>query len=121
MGNVIRHKSGGYASIDHETLLHDILWVSSDYNHNCLVMQAEKALDPKRAKAFKAEMTRAAGGHSGALANAQAEVNALLNLLLPGAAAEHAAATAFLTARSQRGWLASELGVLDMAPKEDKQ
>jgi len=34
MGNVLRHKAGGYASIDHETMLHDILWVSSDFNHN---------------------------------------------------------------------------------------
>lgn len=120
MGNVIRHKAGGYASIDHETMLHDILWVSSDFNHNCLVKHAEKVLDSKRAKAFKADMTRAAAGHVGALASAQAELNALLNLLLPGADAEHAAAMSFLASRSQRGWLASELGVLDMAPKEDK-
>lgn len=120
MGNVIRHRAGGYASIDHETMLHDILWGSSDFNHNCLVKHAEKALDHKRAKAFKAEMTRAAAGHAEALVSAQAELNALLNLLLPGAAAEHSAATNFLAARSQRGWLASELGVLDMAAKGNK-
>ena len=117
MGNVIRHKAGGYASIDHETMLHDILWVSSDFNHNCLVKHAEKTLDHKRVRAFKADMTRAAAGHAEALASAQAELNALLNLLLPGAAAEHSAAMNFLAARSQRGWLASELGVLDMATK----
>lgn len=120
MGNVIRHKAGGYASIDHETMLHDILWVSSDFIHNCLVKHAEKALDSKRAKAFKADMTRAAAGHAGALAGAQGELKALLNLLLPGAAADHAAAMNFLAARSKRGWLAGELGVLDMAAKEDK-
>lgn len=121
MGNVIRHKAGGYASIDHETVLHDILWGVSNFNHNCLVKHVEKALDAKRGKAFKADMTRAAAGHSGALASAQAELNALLNLLLAGAAAEHATAMGFLSARSQRGWLASELGVLDMAAKEDKK
>lgn len=120
MGNVIRHKAGGYASIDHETLLHEILWGVSDFNHNCLVKHAEKALDAKRTKAFKAEMTRAAAGHSGSLASAQAELNALLNLLLPGAAIDHASALRFLSSRSQRGWLAGELGVLDMAAKEDK-
>lgn len=120
MGNVIRHKAGGYASIDHESLLHDILWGVSYFNYNCLVKHAEKALDAKRAKAFKADMTRAASGHSGALAIARAELNALLNLLLPDAAAEHAAAMDFLSARSQSGWLAAELGVLDMAAKEDK-
>jgi len=120
MGNVIRHKAAGYASIDHETLLHDILWGVSDFTHNCLVKHAEKALDAKRAKAFKAEMTRAAAGHSGALVSAQAELDALLNLLLRSAGAEHAAAMGFLSARSQRGWLAGELGVLDMAAKEDK-
>lgn len=120
MGNVIRHKAGGYASIDHETMLHDILWVSSDFNLNCLVKHAEKALDNKRAKAFKADMTRAAAGHAGALASAHGELKALLNLLLPEAVADHAAAMSFLAARSQRGWLAGELGVLDMAAKEDK-
>ena len=119
MGNVIRHRAGGYASIDHETMLHDILWVSSDFNHNCLVHHAEKALDNKRARTFKADMTRAAAGHAGALASAQAELNALLNLLLPGASAEHSAAMNFMASRSQRGWLASDLGVLDMAPQEN--
>lgn len=119
MGNVIRHKAGGYASIDHETMLHEILWVSSSFNHNCLVRHAEKALDGKRAKLFKADMTRAAAGHASALANAKAELHALLNLLLPGAAAEHSAAMNFLADRARRGWLAGELGVLDMAAKED--
>ncbi len=119
MGNVILHKAGGYASIDHETILHDILWGTSDFNHNCLVKRAEKALDSKRVKAFKADMTRAAAGHSEALSSARAELNALLNLLLPGAVAEHTAAMNFLAVRSQRGWLAGELGVLDMAAKED--
>jgi len=121
MGNVVRHNAGGYASIDHETMLHDILWVSSDFNHNCLVKHAEKVLDTKRVKAFKADMTRAAAGHAGALAGAQAELNALLNLLMPGAAAGHAAAISFLSDRSKRGWLAGELGILDMAAKGDKQ
>lgn len=121
MGNIIRHKAGGYASIDHETMLHDILWVTSDFNQNCLVKHAEKALDSKRAKAFKADMTRAAAGHAGALASAQEELRALLHLLLPGAASDHDAAMSFLAARSERGWLAGELGVLDMAPKENKQ
>jgi hypothetical protein len=120
MGNIIRRKAGGYASIDHETMLHDILWIFSDFNHNCLVKHAEKALDSKRAKTFKAEMTRAAAGHAGALASAQGELKALLNLFLPGAAADHVAAMDFLADRSQRGWLAGELGVLDMAAKEDK-
>jgi hypothetical protein len=120
MGNVIRHKAGGYVSIDHETILYDILWGTPDFNHNCLVKHAERALDSKRVRAFKADMTRAAAGHPEALSSARAELNALLNLLLPGAAAEHAAAMNFLAVRSQRGWLAGELGVLDMAAKEDK-
>lgn len=121
MGNVIRHKAGGYASIDHETLLHDILWGVSDFNHHCLVKHAEKALDAKRVKAFKVDMTRAAAGHSEALVSAKAELSALLNLLLPGSDAEHDTALGFLSARSQMSWLAGELGVLDMAAKEDKK
>lgn len=120
MGNVIRHKAGGYASIDHETLMHDIMWGTSDFYLNCLVQHAQDTLDSKRVKAFKADMTRAAAGHAGALASARTELNAILSLLLPSAAATHASAIGFLTARSQRGWLAGELGVLDMAAKEDK-
>lgn len=119
MGNVIRHKAGGYASIDHETLLHDIMWGASDFNLNCLVKHAEKAFDTKRIKAFKADMTRAAAGHADALASARTELNALLGLLLPSSPQTHASAMEFLSARSQRGWLAGELGVLDMAAKKD--
>jgi hypothetical protein len=120
MGNVIRHTAGGYASIDHETLLHDVLWGISDFNLNCLVEHAEETLDSKRIKAFKAEMTRAAAGHPGALANAQDELNAILNLFLPNQFAQRAAAMDFLAARSKKGWLAGELGMLDMAAKEEK-
>ena len=119
MGNVISHKAGGYASIDHETLLHDVLWGTSKFNLNCLVAHAEERLDSKRIKAFKADMTRAAAGHPGALASAQTELHAILNLFLPGAVAEHAAALDFLSTQSQKGWLASQLGVLDMAAKEN--
>ena len=121
MGNVIRHASGGYASIDHETLLHDLLWGSSDFLFHCLVTKAEKDLDSKRIKAFKADMTRAALGHPKALADAQRELNEILRVFLPATAAGlHAAVLDFLDQRSQRGWLAGELGVLDMAAKEDK-
>lgn len=121
MGNVIRLKAGGYASIDHETVLHDTLWGTSDFNHHCLVKRAEKVLDAKRIKAFKVEMTRAAAGHSEALTNASRELQALLELMLPGALETHASAMAFLSARSQAGWLAGELGVLDMAPKDEQR
>ena len=120
MGNVIRHKAGGYASIDHETLLHDILWGASHFNLNCMVKHAESTLDTKRVRAFKADMTRAAAGHAGALKSARTELNSLLNLLLPNDATTHATAMDFLTTRSQSGWLASALGVIDMAAKEDK-
>lgn len=121
MGNVIRHSAGGYASIDHETLLHDILWGKSDFLFHCLVNKAENDLDAKRIKAFKADMTRAASGHPKALADAQRELNELLRYFLqPTTAGLHAEVMDFLDQRSQQGWLAGELGVLDMAAKEDK-
>ncbi|MBP6006482.1 MAG: hypothetical protein KA740_02185 [Rhodoferax sp.] len=121
MGNVIRHKAGGYASIDHETMLHDILWGHSHFNLHDLVSMAEAEFDAKRVKAFKSEMTRAAAGHAGALAGAKIELQALLNLLLPGEKNKHADALGFLDARSQSGWLANQLGVIDMAPKKEEE
>lgn len=40
LGNVIRLAAGGYASIDHETLLHDLLWESSPFLLNSLTSRS---------------------------------------------------------------------------------
>ena len=102
-------------------MLHDILWGHSHFNLHDLVSMAEAEFDAKRVKAFKSEMTRAAAGHAGALAGAKIELQALLNLLLPGEKNKHADALGFLDARSQSGWLANQLGVIDMAPKKEEE
>lgn len=119
MGNVIRHASGGYASIDHETLLHDILWGHSPFQPHNLTAWAARDLEPKKFKSFKTDMAKAAAGHADALAKAESTLNALLGALLPHVS-KRADAMGFLSQRSQRGWLAKEIGVLDMGPKEDK-
>lgn len=119
LGNVIRHASGGYASIDHETLLHDILWEHSPFHLRSLITWAAKDLEPKKLKAFKSDMATASAGHADALANAQSTLNAILHALLSHLD-KRADAMGFLHHRSQRGWLAKEIGVLDMGPKVEK-
>lgn len=119
MGNVIRHASGGYASIDHESLLHDILWGDSPFGLRSLFNWASADLEAKKLKAFKSDMAKAAAGHADALAKAESTLNDILGALLPHVG-KRADAMGFLHRRSQRGWLAKEIGVLDMGPKEDK-
>lgn len=112
-GNVIRSDKG-YATIDHETLLYDTLWVgkTKSFGKQCLMEQAKSALDSKEFKRFQVDMAKAATGHAGALVNAQADLNALIDLLLPNQAAAKAGIVATLNARSQPGWLANQLGVI---------
>ena len=112
-GNVIRSDKG-YATIDHETLLYDTLWVgkTTSFGKQCLMVQAQSALDSKEFKRFQVDMAKAATGHAGAHLNAQADLNALIDLLLPNQAAAKAGIVATLNARSQPGWLADHLGVI---------
>ena len=104
----------GYATIDHETLLYDTLWVgkTTSFGKQCLMVQAQSALDSKEFKRFQVDMAKAATGHAGAHLNAQADLNALIDLLLPNQAAAKAGIVATLNARSQPGWLADHLGVI---------
>lgn len=118
LGNVIRLPAGGYASIDHETLLHDVLWAASPFLLNCVIGWANKDLDTKKLKVFKSDMARAAAGHADALENARASLIAILRTMLPDYN-KRMDVVEFLETRSKRGWLAQEIGVLDTGPKED--
>lgn len=113
-GNVIRSDRGGYASIDHETMLYDTLWIPTGlgFEQRCLMEQARKALDSKEFKRFQVDMAKAAEGHASAFAKAKEDLVALIELILDDPAFVKGGIVSVLDARSQRGWLAKQMGVL---------
>jgi hypothetical protein len=116
-GNVIRSPKGGYVAIDHETLLHDLLWVplGTTWAERCLTVEAGKVLSDIDFKRFQVDMANAANGHAAALAAVQSDLDAIVSKLVtvPAAAAQlsQTISTA-LSQRSQPGWLAGLLKVI---------
>lgn len=115
MGNVIRSQGGGYIAIDHETILHDILWPPAGkiFYERSLLAEAEKALSAEELKKFHGGMALAADKHLDALSEVGAEIDRLIQMIYP-----HLAATLtprvmkMLKTRAQKGWLAAEIGVI---------
>ena len=114
-GNVIASSKGGYVAIDHETLLHDLLWIPAGrkYVEWSLLNEAKKTLDAAGVKKFQVDMANAAKGHAKALADAAADLTAIVAQLQPGnAAALTKSIHQILDARSQPEWLSNKLGVI---------
>lgn len=116
-GNVIRLPKGGYAAIDHETLLHDLLWLPMgvQWEERCLMVEADKALSNVDFKRFQVDMAQAAKGHGAALAAVQGEVDALVARLVtvPAAAAQLSQnISSALVQRSAPTWMADQLQVI---------
>ncbi|MDR5782863.1 hypothetical protein QCE63_25995 [Caballeronia sp. LZ065] len=76
-GNLIQTSNGAYIAIDHETLLHDLLWLSMgiSYKSRSLVDEAKRHLSAAEWNAFHAAMTASAGTHERALSSAQASLS----------------------------------------------
>lgn len=66
-GNVIRSKSG-YVAIDHETILHDLLWPPSGrtFEPRSLLAQAKQSLSKADFQRFQVDMANAAKAHAAA-------------------------------------------------------
>lgn len=113
-GNVIRSAKGGYASIDHETMLYDTLWIPTGltFDQRCIMEQAKKALDSKEFKRFQVDMANAAKGHAQAFVKAKADLEAAIDLVLENSTSAKGDIVASLDTRSQQGWLAKQLGVI---------
>lgn len=114
-GNVIQSGKGGYVVIDHESLLHDLLWVPSGrgFEERSLLVEARKALTPADFQRFQVDMAGAAKGHAQALKNAQADLQDIIAKLVPGqTAAATQAIIQTLEQRAQSGWLSNILGVI---------
>ena len=116
-GNVIRSPKGGFVAIDHETLLHDLLWVPSGttWSERCLTAEASKALSNAEFKRFQVDMANAANDHGQALANAQANLDAIVTKMVPTPADATLLSQSISSALGQRskpGWLAGQLKVI---------
>jgi hypothetical protein len=114
-GNVIQSSKGGYVAIDHESLLHDLLWVPTGrgFEERSLMVEARRALSSADFQRFQVDMANAANGHAQALIDAKADLADIIAKLLPGYAstATHAIMQT-LNQRAQSGWLSNTLGVI---------
>lgn len=114
-GNVIQSSKGGYVAIDHETLLHDLLWAPSGttWGEHSLLQHARKVLKSADFQRFQLDMAEAAKGHDDALDLAQASMDELIVKLLPAHASELGAAIkGALRERSAPGWMSDKLKVI---------
>ncbi|MCO1362341.1 hypothetical protein L0Y97_25785 [Burkholderia multivorans] len=114
-GNVIRSPSGGYIAIDHETLLHDLLWTptGTSYARRSLVDEAKQHLSSNDLKQFNVELAVASDQHGLGFSVVQVALNQLIDKLYPNAVpALGKGVIGYLSLRSQAGWLANEIGVI---------
>ncbi|ADG14235.1 hypothetical protein BC1002_0127 [Paraburkholderia atlantica] len=114
-GNVIQSTKGRYVAIDHETLLHDLLWIPAGrkYEERSLLVEARKALSGVGFQRFQVDMADSAKGHANALQNAQSDIVDIVAKLVTGnATAATQAILQALAQRAQSGWLANQLGVI---------
>ncbi|BCO27078.1 hypothetical protein MIZ03_1965 [Rhodoferax lithotrophicus] len=114
-GNVIRSSNGGYVAIDHESLLHDLLWVPTGrgFEERSLLVEARNALSVTDFQRFQMDMASAANGHAQALIDAKADLADIIAKIIP---AHASAATQMIVQtldnRAQSGWLSTTLGVI---------
>lgn len=114
-GNVIQSSKGGYVAIDHESLLHDLLWIPTGrgFEERSLLVEARSALSAQEFQRFQVDMANAAKGHSQALHDARSELADIIAKIIP---AHAPTATQIivqtLDQRAQSGWLSNLLGVI---------
>lgn len=115
-GNVIQSSKGGYVAIDHETLLHDLLWIPSGtrYQERSLMVEAKKALSTADFQRFQLDMASASNGHAQALVDARQDMEEIISKIVPSHASPRMsdAIVQMLGQRSQAGWMSNELKVI---------
>jgi len=114
-GNVIRSPGGGYVSIDHESILHDLLWPRSGkiFQRRSLLAEAQEHLSPLDFQRFQVDMANAAQAHAQGLVAARADLADIIGKIYPHLSGDLIPATLnTLDQRAQAGWLANSLGVI---------
>lgn len=115
LGNVIRTGSGGYVAIDHETILHDLLWLRAGikYESRSLLAEAEKRLSQAELKKFLVEMAQASEAHLAAISSVATDIESIFNMIYPGLSPTLVPEVIeFLEARAQKGWMADKIRVI---------
>jgi len=114
-GNVIRTTNGSYVSIDHETILHDLLWPPTGkfFHSRSLLDEARQHLSSTDFLRFKNEMVSAAHKHTAGLASSRPDLIDIIGKIYPALAPSISAeALRLLDERAQSDWIANKLGVL---------
>lgn len=115
-GNVIHSSKGGYVAIDHETLLHDLLWLptGTKYEERSLLVEAKKALSTSDFQRFQLDMANASNGHAQALVAARQDMETIISKLVPAHTSPKIseAIVQMLGQRSHAGWMSNELNVI---------
>jgi hypothetical protein len=116
-GNVIKSKEGRYVAIDHETLLHQVLYVpyGITFGLNSLLEEAAKRLSADKLHRFKCDMAMAAMQHGTGVQAVRTSGKLFVQSLIPdptAAAKIWSDIETFLDLRSQSGWMSNELGVI---------
>lgn len=114
-GNVVRSLNGGYVSIDHETLLHDLLWPRAGkiFHERSLWKEAQNHLSAKDYAKFEIDMALAAKEHNPAFELVWDEVESIVKRIYPAQAPILVPEILqFIDQRAQEGWLSTELGVI---------
>ena len=114
-GNVIQASKGGYVAIDHETLLHELLWAPTGrtFLEKSLLAEARKSLSPAEFQRFQIDMANAAKDHPSGLTDASGEIAEIIEKIAPTDAVNLTRSVMqALGQRSQSGWLSNALGVI---------
>ena len=114
-GNVIKSSNGGYISIDHETILHDLLWLPSGrgYDARSLLTEAQQHLPFLEFQRFQVDMAKASEIHAKGLALLSNDLAEIVHKIYPHLSDTMAPEIIdMLKKRAQVGWLANTLGVI---------
>lgn len=111
-GNVIQSTKGRCIAIDHETLLHDLVWTGvGEWEEWSLLEEASKALSPADFRRFQVDMAQAAIAHANALVASRADVAVVAEQLHPGHRLGQVIEQ-WLALRAQPGWMSDKLKVI---------
>lgn len=115
-GNVIKSKSGSYIAIDHEAILHDLLWTPTGYafQERSLLNVAKTQLAQAELNNFYIEIGLAGKLHEDGYKLAKNSIQDIIFKILGQANADaiNLPIDEFLKERSIQGWLSDKLGVI---------
>lgn len=115
-GNVIRSDGGRFTAIDHETLLHEIVWglYGLKWEKRCLTEAAKNHLSGEDFKRFQVSMVEVSERHATAASEAALLVEKTIDRLCPPNLVPQLKPSilSMLQHRSQPGWMSQHLKVL---------